>query len=153
MILKEDIQIQVEKKVPTKMPIEQLRQWFIEEIQKIDESRRIIKDRINKAEKDENDRLIHDGDVKAKSKGRYLAMERAILRDKLGEVNRQIKERNIAMHSLKKNQVQIFIEMAKLLEENYPEIYDEISDIAEINLNIRERRSTSSYVQILREND
>jgi hypothetical protein len=130
-----------------------LRQWLIEEIQKIDESRRIIKDRINKAEKDENDRLIHDGDVKAKSKGRYLAMERSILRDKLGQVNRQIKERNISMHSLKKNQVQIFIEMAKLLEENYPEIYDKISDMAEVNLNIRERRSTSGYVQIFKDNN
>lgn len=45
-------------------------------------------------------------------------------------------------------QVNVFIEMAKLLEEKYPEIYDRIYDEAICNLDIRERKSHSRYLKV-----
>lgn len=150
MTLKEDLKKKVEKRIPRYLPIEQLRQWIIDQIKIIDEDRRSITARINVAPKDKTGRLINDSDVRAKTKKHYLLMERVYLRDVLGKTNQQIKERNLAMHSLNKNEVQIFIEMAKLLEENYAEIYDKIRDMAEINLNIRDRRTTSGYVKMIK---
>lgn len=151
MIITEQFKAQIEKRIPRTMPIEQLRQWVINRIQVIDENRRGISERIKSAEKDKYGRLINDGDVRAKTKSQYLLKERVYLREVLGQVNRKIKERNVAMHSLSKNDVQIFIEMARLIEEQYPDIYDEIRDRAEANLNIRQKRTHSGYVKIFKE--
>ena len=151
MVITEEFKATVERQIPRTMPIEQLRQWVIDRIQRIDEDRRGINERIRTAEKDKSGRLVNDGDVRAKTKGQYLLKERVYLREVLGKVNRKIKERNVAMHSLSKNDVQIFIEMARLLEEEYPDIYDEIRDSAETNLNIREKRTHSGYVKLIKE--
>jgi len=151
MVITEEFKATVERQIPRTMPIEQLRQWVIDRIQRIDEDRRGINERIRTAEKDKSGRLVNDGDVRAKTKGQYLLKERVYLREVLGKVNRKIKERNVAMHSLSKNDVQIFIEMASLLEEEYPDIYDEIRDSAETNLNIREKRTHSGYVKLIKE--
>jgi hypothetical protein len=150
MTLKEEIVKQVEKRIPRHLPVEQLRQWLIDQIFSIDKDRKNIANRLKTAPKNKAGRLVNDGDVRAKTKKHYLLMERVYLRDVLGKINQQIKERNLAMHSLNKNEVQIFIEMAKLLEEKYPDIYDETRDTAEINLNIRKRRTKSNYVKMIK---
>jgi len=151
--LTQEEQSQLEKRVPKHLPIEQLRQWLIDKINTIDQSRGKIKERIKTAQKDESGRLINDGDVRAKTKNHYLKKERLFYRNLLGEVNQKIKERNVAKHSIGKNEVHVFIEMAKILEEKYSEIYDEIHDQAEINLNIRKKRTTSGYVKMMKENN
>ncbi len=145
-------QARVEKKIPRHLPIEQLRQWLIDQINRVDKNRRSINERIRIADKDDLGRLVKDSDVRAKSKNHYLKIERVIYRNKLGEVNQQIKERNVAKHSIGKNEVHIFIEMAKLLEEKFSDIYDELHDQAEINLNIRNKRTTSGYVKMMKDN-
>ncbi|KAA3614936.1 MAG: hypothetical protein D8M58_10810 [Calditrichaeota bacterium] len=152
MTLKLEEQARLEKKLPGYLPIEQMRQWLIDQINSIDKDRRSIKERLAAAEKDQSGRFIKDGDVRAKTKNHYLKMERLFYRNKLGEINQKIKERNVAKHSIGKNEVHIFIEMAKLLEERDYVLYDEIRDQAEINLNIRKRKTSSSYVKMMKDN-
>ena len=153
MTLTTDEQSRLEKKVPRHLPIEQLRQWLIEKIHSIDQDRRSIKERLKSASEDQSGRLINDGDVRAKTKSHYLGKERLFYRNLLGEVNQKIKDRNVANHSIAKNDVHIFIEMARLLEEKHTQIYDELRDEAEINLNIRKKRTTSGYVKMMKVND
>ncbi len=53
------------------------------------------------------------------------------------------------MHSLPPGEVQVFIEIAKLLEEKDPEYFDNLRNEAEINLNIRNKRTKSGYVKFM----
>jgi len=142
----------MERKVPRHLPVEQLRQWVISKIKEIDEARRSINERIKSAEKDSNGRLLNDGDVRAKTKGQYLKKERYFLRDLLVDLNRKIKERNVAMHSVSKNDVQLIIEMNRLLQEQHPDMYYDLRDQAETNLNIREKKTYSGYVKMIQAN-
>lgn len=132
-----------EKRFPADLPLEQQRQWLIKEIEKLDESRREIKAKI----KYRNQRKMPVKSLANASD--HLFEKRREYRDKLGAINRQIKERNIQMHSLPPGEVQVFIEMAKLLEEKDAELFDALRDEAEVNLNIREKRNHSGYVKMI----
>ena len=134
----------IERHIPKDLPLEQQRQWLIKEIEKTDEDRREIKGKIKfRNEK----KLPIKGLCNTSDK---LFEKRKALRDKLGEINQQIKERNVKMHSLPPGEVQIFIEMVKLLEEKDPDLHDALRNEAEINLNIRANRTHSGYVKLLK---
>ena len=133
----------IDKLIPQDLPLEQQRQWIIKEIAGIDESRRDIKSKI----KFRNQRRLPVKSLNNASD--RLFEKRKAFRDRLGQINQEIKERNLKMHSLPPGEVQIFIEMAKLLEEKDPDYFDNLRNEAEINLNIRNKRTKSGYVKFM----
>jgi hypothetical protein len=131
--------------IPKDLPIEQLRKWLAAKIEELDKTKREIRQSME--ERKGNPEFGSDWFIRAKDKVKYLNVERQFYKDRIGEVKKEIKQRNIEKHSLGAGQVNIFIEMAKLLEEKYPEIYDGIYDEALCNLDIRERKSHSGYLK------
>ena len=131
--------------IPKDLPVEQLRKWLAAKIEKLDQTKRDIRQLMK--ERQDNPDVGKDWFIRAKDKIKFLNKERQFYKDRIGEVKREIKQRNIEKHSLESGQVNVFIEMAKLLEEKYPEIYDRIYDEALCNLDIRERKSHSGYLK------
>jgi hypothetical protein len=132
--------------IPKDLPIEQLRKWLAAKLEKLDQTKRDIRQLMK--ERQGNPDFGKDWFIRAKDKIKFLNKERQFYKDRIGEVKREIKQRNIEKHSLEPRQVNVFIEMAKLLEEKHPEIYDRIYDEALCNLDIRERKSHSRYLKV-----
>lgn len=131
--------------IPKDLPIEQLRKWLAAKIEELDKTKRDIRQLIK--EREGNPEFGADWFIRAKDKIKYITIERQFYKDRIGEVKKEIKQRNVEKHSLESGQVNIFIEMAKLLEEKHPEIYDRIYDEALCNLDIRERKGHSGYLK------
>lgn len=131
--------------IPKDLPIEQLRKWLASKIEELDQTKRDIRQLMK--EREGSPDFGKDWFIRAKDKIKFLNRERQFYKDRIGEVKREIKQRNVEKHSLGAGQVNVFIEMAKLLEEKYPGIYDRIYDEALCNLDIRGRKSHSGYLK------
>ena len=142
-VFEQELILKLEPKIPRHLPIEQLRQWLLDKVKLLDEERKAIKKTIEsrRAYKRPVRYLCDKSDRNFEEREYYMSQ--------VGKVNREIKERNQKMHSLKKGDTQRFIELAKLLEELYPDIYDDLMEQVDINLNIRQKRTNSAYVSMM----